>query len=63
MYIYCKDACKLESDEFDATAVFPEGQLTKMGKKAMGILGVKVYCIHCIRCNYLKFKTIDGCSG
>ena len=37
-----QDACKLESDEFEATAVFPEGQLLKIGKKAMGILGMKV---------------------
>ena len=31
----------LQDEEFDVNEVFPEGQISKMGKKAMSILGVK----------------------
>ena len=31
-----------EANEFDPIGVFPEGQLVKMAKKAMAILGIKV---------------------
>ena len=36
-----RESCKVETETFDATAIMPEGQLQKIGKKAQSILGMK----------------------
>ena len=36
-----KAGLKLESDEFNAFEIFPEGQIIKMGKKSMQVLEMK----------------------
>ena len=36
-----KAGLKLESDEFNAFEIFPEGQIIKMGKKSVQVLEMK----------------------